>query len=138
MPVSEPDGEGLVPLQDDRDRMLHFLIGHFLAVHLEHAGAALADAADVFERQCAHSEAAQKESFCRVTHHVCPLPYPQLVGKAGARKSKSLVSSQSALAQSPQGSAGPQIDHKSWWSTDSCVRRSAARSRLSRPNSCIR
>jgi multiple sugar transport system ATP-binding protein len=36
------------------------------------------------------------------------------------------------------GSTGPQIDHKSWWSTDWYVRRSAERSRLCRPNSCIR
>src|SRR6202023_3446098 len=47
----------------------------------------------------------------------------------------SIVSSQSALSQSLEGSAGLQIDHKSWWSTDSYVQRSAERFRLCRPNS---
>ena len=32
------DVEGLVPLRDERDRMLHFMSGHFLAIHLEYAG----------------------------------------------------------------------------------------------------
>ena len=55
------DVEGLVPLHDERDRMLHFLTGHFLAVHLEYAGTALADAAQVVEGQRAHSEAVVLE-----------------------------------------------------------------------------
>src|SRR5208283_3732669 len=38
-------------------RILHFLSGHFLAIHLEHASTALADAAQVVEGQRAHSEA---------------------------------------------------------------------------------
>src|ERR1700738_4889562 len=50
--------------------------------------------------------------------------------KGSGARFKSLVSSRSALSQSLQGSAGPQIDHKSWWSLDLYVRRSAARSRL--------
>ena len=62
---------------------------------------------------------------------------PPVLERPGA-KFKSLVSSRSALSQSLQGSAGPQIDHKSGWSTDWYGRRSAARSRLCRPNSCIR
>ena len=68
-------------------------------------------------------------------HGSCP------VGKRALespREFKSPVSSRSALSQSLEGSANPQIDHKSWWSPDLCVRRSVARSRLCRPNSCIR
>jgi hypothetical protein len=53
-------------------------------------------------------------------------------------KFKSRVSYRSALSQSLEGSAGPLIDHKSWWLTGLYARRSAERSRLCRPNSCIR
>jgi hypothetical protein len=60
------------------------------------------------------------------------------VKKGSGAKFKSPVSSRSALSQSLEGSVGPQIDHKSWWSTDWYVRRSAARSRWCRPNSCRR
>jgi hypothetical protein len=49
-----------------------------------------------------------------------------------------LVFSRSELSLSLQGSTGLRIDHKSWWSPDSYVRQSAARSRWCRPNSCIR
>jgi hypothetical protein len=59
-------------------------------------------------------------------------------GYGRALKFKSLVSCRSALFQSLEGLTGPLIDHKSWWSPDWYVRRSAARSRLCRPNSCIR
>jgi len=45
------DVEGLVPLHDERDRVVHLLGGDFLAVHLKHAGAGLANAAEVIERQ---------------------------------------------------------------------------------------
>jgi hypothetical protein len=58
--------------------------------------------------------------------------------KGSGREFKSLVSCRSALSQSLRRSVGPQIDHKSWWSTDWYVRRFAARSRLYRQNSCIR
>src|SRR5271166_2708731 len=61
-----------------------------------------------------------------------------LYWKVSGVKFKSLVSSRSALSQSLQGSSGPPIDHKSWWLTDSYVRRSSVRSRLCPPNSCIR
>ena len=63
---------------------------------------------------------------------------PTRLGIGRSRKFKSLVSSRSALSRSLEGSTGPRIDHKSWWSTGSYVRRSAARSRWCRPNSCIR
>ena len=55
------DVEGLVPLQDERERVFHLLGGDFLAVHLEHAGAALADAAHVVEGQRARAEAVVLE-----------------------------------------------------------------------------
>ena len=48
--VSEPMSS-LVPLQDDRQRAFHVCVDDRLAVHLEHAGAASPDAADVVERQ---------------------------------------------------------------------------------------
>src|SRR5262245_49195222 len=41
--------EVLVPLQDERDRALHALTRHLLAVYGEHTRAAAADAADVVE-----------------------------------------------------------------------------------------
>ena len=42
-------------------RALHLLGGHFLAVHLEHARAAAADAAHVVEGQGAHAQAVVLE-----------------------------------------------------------------------------
>ena len=53
--------EVLVPLQDEGYGALHLLAGHFLAVHLEHAGAAPADAADVIKGQSAHAQAVVLE-----------------------------------------------------------------------------
>ncbi len=71
-----------------------------------------------------------------LTFLACYKSRPPVFERSGA-KFKSIVSSRSALSQSLGGSAGPQIDHKSGWSTDWYVRRSAARSRSCRPNSCI-
>ena len=51
------DVEGFVPLQDEGQGVLHLLRGDFLAVDLEHAGAAAADAAHVVEGERAGAEA---------------------------------------------------------------------------------
>src|SRR5215471_14050581 len=55
------DVKVLVPLQDQRDRALHALARHLLAVDLEHAGAAAADAAHVVEGERARSKAVVLE-----------------------------------------------------------------------------
>jgi len=49
--------EGLVPLQNERQRTLHSLVGHDLAVNLEHAGAGPADATHVVERERGEAQA---------------------------------------------------------------------------------
>src|ERR1043166_3726077 len=51
------DVEALVPLHDERERLLHLLGHDFLAVHLEHACAAPPDTAHVVESQRASAEA---------------------------------------------------------------------------------
>ncbi len=43
----QADVKGLVPLEDERHGVLHGLFVHFLAVHVQHAGAAFAEAAAV-------------------------------------------------------------------------------------------
>src|SRR5262249_39487820 len=55
------DVEVLVPLQYQRDRALHRLARHFLAVDLEHASAAATDAAHVVERKRAGTQAVVLE-----------------------------------------------------------------------------
>src|SRR5262249_47249301 len=51
------DVEVLVPLPDERNSVLQLLARHLLAVHLEHAGAAAADAAYVVKGKRAKTEA---------------------------------------------------------------------------------
>src|SRR5262249_43910433 len=55
------DVEGLVPLEDERDRVVHLLGAHDLAVDLEHSGAGLADAAQVVEGEGRDAEAVVLE-----------------------------------------------------------------------------
>jgi hypothetical protein len=91
---------------------------------------------DEAERLAQPKEAAAKMVPAKMTFTVKTIAtHPRLWPGA---KFNSPVFSRSALSQSLEGSAGPLIDHKSWWSTDSYVRQSAARSRSCRPNSCIR
>ncbi len=45
------DVKSFIPLQDERQGALHFLGGYLLAVHLENAGAAAADAAQIIKGQ---------------------------------------------------------------------------------------
>ncbi len=51
------DIEALIPLQDDRDRLLHPLLVDHLAVHLQRAGTAFADAGKVVVRHRADAQA---------------------------------------------------------------------------------
>src|SRR5208337_600802 len=50
------DVEVLIPLQDQRYRVLHRLRGHSLPVNLQHTGTPLTDAAHVVEGKRTHAE----------------------------------------------------------------------------------
>src|SRR5262249_43592824 len=110
------DVEGLVELQDDRDRPIHLPGGDGLAVHLQDAGAAPPDPAQVVEREGGEAQAvvpevedervpAGREGFGPLPFH--PLEVEQVPGEDGLAPQQIEAVSAEASAVGVEHALGP-------------------------------